>query len=132
MFLAQSFSKLKNVEVGYICDVDNDVLAKTIATIEKQTGKKVYNILQLRLHPAIIELKKKIAEGPKDKIYDVEFMPEKHIEPIGKLICTKKEMMVSVLDGYIKINSLQFPGKKKMTASEFLNGIVFSENAIVC
>jgi predicted dehydrogenase len=40
MFLAQSFAKLKNVEVGYICDVDTDVLAKTIAEIEKQTGKK--------------------------------------------------------------------------------------------
>ena len=44
----------------------------SLADIEKQTGKKVYNILQLRLHPAIIELKKKIADGPKDKIYDVE------------------------------------------------------------
>jgi len=40
--------------------------------IEKETGKKVYTVLQLRLHPAIIELKKKIEEGPKDKIYDVD------------------------------------------------------------
>ncbi|OFX88774.1 MAG: oxidoreductase [Bacteroidetes bacterium GWF2_33_16] len=40
--------------------------------IEKETGKKVYNILQLRLHPSIIALKKKIQEGPKDKIYNVD------------------------------------------------------------
>ena len=40
--------------------------------IEKETGRKVNNILQLRLHPSIIELKNKIDNGPKDKIYDVD------------------------------------------------------------
>jgi UDP-N-acetyl-2-amino-2-deoxyglucuronate dehydrogenase len=40
--------------------------------IEKETGKKVNNILQLRLHPSIIELKNKIENGPKDKIYNVD------------------------------------------------------------
>lgn len=44
----------------------------SLADIEKQTGKKVYNILQLRLHPAIIALKQMVADGPADKIYDVE------------------------------------------------------------
>ena len=29
--------------------------------MEKETGKKVFNLLQLRLHPAIIELKKQVA-----------------------------------------------------------------------
>lgn len=43
-----------------------------LAEMEKETGKKVYNVLQLRLHPAIISLKEKIAQGPKDKIYDVD------------------------------------------------------------
>lgn len=40
--------------------------------IEKETGRRVNNILQLRLHPAIIELKNKIENGPKDKIYDID------------------------------------------------------------
>ena len=40
--------------------------------MEKETGKKVYNILQLRLHQAIIALKDKIRNGPKDKIYDID------------------------------------------------------------
>ncbi|MDA3952898.1 MAG: Gfo/Idh/MocA family oxidoreductase [Bacteroidales bacterium] len=40
--------------------------------IEKETGRKVNNILQLRLHPSIIELKNKIDNGPEDKIYDVD------------------------------------------------------------
>ena len=43
-----------------------------LANIEKEYGKKVNTILQLRLHPSIIALKKKIDEGPKNKIYDVD------------------------------------------------------------
>lgn len=39
--------------------------------IEKETGKKIYNILQLRLHKSIIDLKEKI-DAEKDKIFDVD------------------------------------------------------------
>lgn len=40
--------------------------------IEQESGKKIYTILQLRHHPSIIELKKMVDEGPKDKIYNVD------------------------------------------------------------
>jgi UDP-N-acetyl-2-amino-2-deoxyglucuronate dehydrogenase len=40
--------------------------------IENETGRKIYTILQLRLHPKIMELKEKIKNGPKDKIYNVD------------------------------------------------------------
>jgi UDP-N-acetyl-2-amino-2-deoxyglucuronate dehydrogenase len=43
-----------------------------LAEIETETNKKVNTILQLRLHPSIIALKKEIDEGPQDKIYDVD------------------------------------------------------------
>lgn len=43
-----------------------------LTDIEKQYNKKVYTILQLRLHPSIVKLKKEIESGPKDKIYDVD------------------------------------------------------------
>jgi len=43
-----------------------------LQVIEKETGKKVNNVLQLRLHTAIMELKERIEKGPKDKIYDVD------------------------------------------------------------
>jgi UDP-N-acetyl-2-amino-2-deoxyglucuronate dehydrogenase len=43
-----------------------------LSEIEKESGSRIYNILQLRLHPSIIALKKQIEEGPKDKIYDIE------------------------------------------------------------
>jgi UDP-N-acetyl-2-amino-2-deoxyglucuronate dehydrogenase len=40
--------------------------------MEEETGKTVYNILQLRLHPAIIQWKEMVDQGPKDKVYDVD------------------------------------------------------------
>jgi len=43
-----------------------------LETIEKDCQKKVHTILQLPLHEGIIALKKKIENGPKDKIYDVD------------------------------------------------------------
>jgi UDP-N-acetyl-2-amino-2-deoxyglucuronate dehydrogenase len=43
-----------------------------LAEIEKETGKKVYNILQLRLHPSIISLAEKIRKSPPDKVFDVD------------------------------------------------------------
>jgi UDP-N-acetyl-2-amino-2-deoxyglucuronate dehydrogenase len=46
--------------------------AEALQEIEKETGKKVYNILQLRLHAAIKALKEKISNGPKGKVYDVD------------------------------------------------------------
>jgi len=40
--------------------------------IEKESGKHIFTILQLRLHPAIIALKQRIDEGPADKVYDID------------------------------------------------------------
>lgn len=45
--------------------------------LEKDTGKKIYNILQLRLHPSLIELKNKI---DKNKYYKVSL---EYITPRG-------------------------------------------------
>jgi UDP-N-acetyl-2-amino-2-deoxyglucuronate dehydrogenase len=40
--------------------------------IEKETGKNIYTILQLRLHPAIIALKEKISAAPAGKKHSVD------------------------------------------------------------
>ena len=42
-----------------------------LAEIEKETGKKIFTILQLRLHPAIIALREKVQNGPPGKKYDI-------------------------------------------------------------
>jgi len=46
-----------------------------LKVIEKETGQKVNNILQLRLHPSIVALKEKVQNELKidsDKIYDID------------------------------------------------------------
>ncbi len=40
--------------------------------IEKETGKRVSTILQLRHHPSIIALKKQVESAPADKIFDID------------------------------------------------------------
>ena len=62
-------------EADVICEkplVLNPWNIDALKKVEKQTGKKIYNILQLRVHPSIIELKNKIENGPKDKIYEID------------------------------------------------------------
>ena len=37
-----------------------------------ETGQKIYNILQLRLHPSVIALKEKVDQAPAGKVYDID------------------------------------------------------------
>lgn len=43
-----------------------------LAHVERETGKRIWNILQSRLHPSIIALKKKIELGESNKVYDID------------------------------------------------------------
>ena len=65
------------------------------------------------------------------KIYESKISFEEHALPIGTVLTTKKEIKIAVSNGFIEILSLQFPGKKKMTTSELLNGMTFSDKALV-
>jgi UDP-N-acetyl-2-amino-2-deoxyglucuronate dehydrogenase len=40
--------------------------------LEKEFGQRVYTILQLRLHPAIVALRERIAAEPADRVHDVQ------------------------------------------------------------
>jgi UDP-N-acetyl-2-amino-2-deoxyglucuronate dehydrogenase len=52
-----------------------------LTELEQETGKRIFTILQLRLHPAIIALREKIAHGPANKVYVVKL---KYITSRGK------------------------------------------------
>lgn len=64
------------------------------------------------------------------KIYETEIEVLEHEHIIGSIIATKKDLKIAVLGGFLNIQSLQLPGKRKMTAQEVLNGTIFTENAI--
>lgn len=52
-----------------------------LAELERETGKRIFTILQLRLHPAIIALREKIQASPADQKFDVKL---KYITSRGK------------------------------------------------
>lgn len=63
------------------------------------------------------------------KIYAAKKEVEAHDLEIGKVITTKKEIKVSVQEGYLIIKEIKLPGKRKMDANSLLNGYNFDENA---
>ncbi|MEO1012925.1 MAG: Gfo/Idh/MocA family oxidoreductase [Bacteroidota bacterium] len=40
--------------------------------VEESTGKRIYNILQLRVHPSIIALRQKVMKAKKDKKFEID------------------------------------------------------------
>ena len=58
-----------------ICEkplVPTPELMDELALVEQETGKRVFNILQLRHHDAILQLKDKVAAAPANTKFDVE------------------------------------------------------------
>lgn len=43
-----------------------------LSALERDTGRKIYSILQLRLHPAILSLRDRVASMPPDRKVDVD------------------------------------------------------------
>ncbi|MFI0426643.1 MAG: methionyl-tRNA formyltransferase [Flavobacterium sp.] len=96
-----------------------------------QSGTAIFNLIRgLSPYPAAWTY---IKDGENEwnvKIYAASFEEKEHIDAVGKVSTTKKEIFITTKDGVLKVTSLQFPGKKRMLAHELLNGITFSENAI--
>ena len=61
------------------------------------------------------------------KIYEATPQEATHNLPIGRVLLEDKQIKVAVQGGFLKIESLQFPSKKRMSAREFLNGFHFAE-----
>jgi UDP-N-acetyl-2-amino-2-deoxyglucuronate dehydrogenase len=71
-------------DANAICEkplVLNPWNVEALKSLEVETGKKINTILQLRLHPSIIELKKKIDSLKKDKKFNIVLT---YITPRGK------------------------------------------------
>ena len=97
-----------------------------------KSGVEIHNLIRgLSPYPAAWSFFTDKTEEWNVKIYESKMITESHDYKTGSLICTKKEIKVAVKDGFIQIFQLQFPGKKKMSTVELLNGIKFSEEANV-
>lgn len=97
-----------------------------------KSAAEIHNLIRgLSPYPAAWCIFKDLDQEWNVKMYQSKIIEEIHHEPIGKICATKKELKIAVTGGFIQILSLQFPGKKKMTVHELINGISFSEKAIV-
>jgi methionyl-tRNA formyltransferase len=117
----------ESIKTAYKLDKDNCKIDWT------KPGIEIHNLIRgLSPYPAAWCFFKDKDQEWNVKIYEAQFIPEEHKENIGKIFATKKQLKIAVRGGFIEIRSLQFPGKKKMTVHELLNGMLFSENATVC
>ncbi|MBA6152416.1 methionyl-tRNA formyltransferase [Gelidibacter gilvus] len=62
------------------------------------------------------------------KLFAVSKEEVSHSEAPGTIITTKNELKVGVQGGYLFINEMQLPGKRKMEIKSLLNGFSFSED----
>lgn len=96
-----------------------------------QPAIEIYNLIRgLSPYPGAWCFIKDEKEEWNVKIYVAKIHLEIHKLKIGSLISTKKELKIAVKDGFLEVLSLQFPGKKRITTRELLNGMLFSEAAI--
>lgn len=116
-----------NIKTAYKLDKDNCKIDWS------KSAKEIHNLIRgLSPYPAAWCYFKDNGQEWNVKIYAAKIIEESHHEEIGKVISTKKELKIAVQDGFIQILQLQFPGKKKMSTSELLNGLIVSENLFVC
>lgn len=117
-------------------DIDPNI--KTAYKLNKENCKidfsktlpDIYNLIRgLSPYPAAWCYFKDQDQEWNVKIYDATMVFDNHNFKIGQIITTKKELKIATQNGFIKIDSLQMPGKKKMTTQELLNGVTFSELA---
>lgn len=96
-----------------------------------KSGREIHNLVRgLSPYPAAWCFIKDNDQEWNVKIYETRFETENHNYIPGTVTTSKKEIKVATIDGFVSILSLQFPGKKRMTTQELLNGISFSEKAI--
>ncbi len=95
------------------------------------TGEQIHNHIRgLSPYPAawcsILDNEQSYAT----KIYKALFIVEKHSFKNGKIAVSKNSMKIYCSNGYLEINEIQFPGKRKMSINDFLNGTNLSEDAM--
>lgn len=96
-----------------------------------QRTQEVYNHIRgLSPYPAAWTFLKDGEAAWNVKIYEANPIFEPHSLTPGTVITDhKKELKIATKEGYIEVLTLQFPGKKKMSTADLLNGIKLSESS---
>lgn len=95
-----------------------------------QPTKEVYNHIRgLSPYPVAWTYLENAGEVLRCKIQEASYTLKEHQLPLGKISIKEKNILVATQDGFINIEQMQLPGKRKMKAKDLLNGYAFKENA---
>ncbi|MDR2475699.1 MAG: methionyl-tRNA formyltransferase, partial [Bacteroidales bacterium] len=96
-----------------------------------KTGREIHNLVRgLSPYPtAWTELVTADGEVISLKIYETEFICEKHSFPLCAIKTDEKTYMkVAVSDGFVRLNALQLPSRKRMNIADLLHGFRITED----
>ena len=65
----------------------------------------------------------------KVKIFDIDKIKQELHLPNGTVTINDHKIKIAAIDGYILVNEIQLPGKRKMLSKELLNGFNFAPDA---
>jgi len=92
--------------------------------------ERIYNFIRgLNPYPAAWCYLENSSDELKVKIYDTEKIEQEHHLPNGTITIIDNKIKVAAIDGYILINEIQLPGKRKMDSKALLNGFNFTPDA---
>ena len=90
----------------------------------------IYNKIRgLSPYPAAWSTLKNGDDQLEVKLYKSSILKEAHNLALGTIITTKKSLQVAVSNGYINIEEIKLPGKRKMDTQSLLNGYQFLPEA---
>lgn len=93
-------------------------------------GRKIDSFVRgLSPYPVAWSILRNRDEEFKVKIYASHFKEEKHQLAPGSIKTSKKELKVATKDGYLVIDEIQLPGKRKMDIFSLLNGYSIAEDS---
>ena len=96
----------------------------------QQPSKTIFNLIRgLSPYPVAWTYFNNGEKQLRCKVYTADYSIEKHELPIGNIAVEEKKLKVATSDGFIFIEEIQLPGKRKLATKDLLNGFSLEENA---
>ncbi len=104
----------------------------TCRIIWAKTPEEIHRLIRgVSPHPGAWTLLINKEEKIPLKIYRASIEKTAHTHKTGAIWVDKKQLKVAVKDGYINLEEIQLPGKRKMLAEEVVNGLKIDADATV-
>ena len=120
--------KLENLKTAYKLNKDNCKIDWNLQINE------IYNKIRgLNPYPAAwCHLNNGVEQITPVKIFDIKKEISEHKYQYGHIINQKDDIKIAVNGGFIVIELIQLPGKRKMTVKDLKNGFTFEKEASMC